>query len=77
MAHFKLAAVILMGLVLAGCKHSASVTCPPLFIYTVADMKQAAREYARIKDDAVKVALMVDDYGLTRNAISKCLAHRK
>jgi hypothetical protein len=70
--------VALLPLLMAGqCSPGARVTCPALKQYGPEFQAAAAAELRVIMDTAPHVVQMVNDLGVTRNAIRACLAKRK
>ncbi len=68
------AVLLALGAVLAACKPGAGVTCPPLIPYSKAFQRAAMAELDAIK--APHLEQMLNDYGVTRDAIRACLKAR-
>ena len=69
-----LALALLVPLLLAGCKPGGAITCPKLKVYSQTFLDKAERELGEIERTAPTVTQMVNDYGVTREAIRKCLS---
>lgn len=54
----------------------AAITCPTLREYSNEFLKAAAQEMKTIHSTAPHVATLVDDYGVDRDAIRKCIELR-
>jgi hypothetical protein len=63
-----------LAVFLAGCPRGAAITCPPLVQYDKKTQAEALKELMQI--NAPTLERMLNDYGLTRDAIRKCLTHR-
>lgn len=66
-----------LALALGGCPEGASITCPTLKEYSAAFLAKAERELDAIERIAPSVVEIVNDYGVDRDAIRKCIALRK
>jgi len=78
MAAFKcLAAAACLALALAGCKPGAAITCPTLKVYSESFKAAASAELDMIEAKAPHIVQMINDYGVERDAIRKCLKLRK
>jgi Tfp pilus assembly protein PilP len=61
-------------LALAGCKQQQAIVCPSLVPYSSDFQKALDREIAAL--EAPYTFQMLNDYGVTRDAIRKCLKRR-
>ena len=78
MTHFKILAVLAIGILLAGCPDNlAGITCPTEKNYSAAFKAQVAAEIDMIEAKAPGVMIMLNDYGVERKAIRKCLDIQK
>jgi hypothetical protein len=73
LASLSFVAVIAMGLVRCD---GAAITCPTLKKYSTEFMQAAGKELTQIQTSAPHVAILVDDYGVDRDAIRKCIELR-
>lgn len=74
----KVIAVGFMALALAGCpKNGGTITCPSLKQYSTSFLKEAEQELGMIERNAPNIVKMLNDYGVQRDAIRKCLALQK
>lgn len=64
-------------LLAAKCERGSSITCPPLKQYSAQFQAAAAAEYEKVELQAPHLMQMIDDYGVTRDAIRACLKRRK
>lgn len=62
---------------LTECDPKAAITCPPLKQYSKAFQAAAAAEYEAVEKTAPHLVQMIDDYGVSRDAIRACLKRRK
>ena len=76
MAVFRLIAILLAATVLASCKPGAAITCPTLKQYSKAFLQETAKQLDMIEKTAPNIVIMVNDYGVTRDAIRKCISLR-
>jgi hypothetical protein len=70
----KAASSIVLLVLLSACKPGVAVTCPPLIPYSPEFQKEALAELDRIR--APHLELMLNDYGVTRDAIRACILKR-
>lgn len=70
-------AVGLMAILLAGCPKGYGITCPTLKQYSAEFQAKALAEIDMIEKNAPNVVTMFNDYGVTRDAIRKCIALQK
>lgn len=76
-AHFSpLAVVLAVGVGLSSCSHGGGITCPSVRKYSPAFLTEANKELDMIQDKAPNIIIMVNDYGVTRDAIRKCIELR-
>lgn len=71
------AILVALVLMLAACKQGGAITCPTLRGYSPAFMAAAARELEGLGRSVPHVAQMLNDYGVERDAIRKCLRRQK
>lgn len=73
-------ALIIMSLTLplmaAKCSPGGYITCPTLKQYSQSFLSKAADEIEMIEKDAPNVTQMINDYGVERDAIRKCIKLR-
>lgn len=69
----KFFAVALVSLLLAGCNNGYGITCPTLKKYSDDFQDKAVAEIDVIEKTAPHVVTMFNDYGVTRDAIRKCI----
>jgi hypothetical protein len=67
-------AVLAALLLLSGCKKGDAIVCVPLVPYSADFQKAVDREIAQI--EAPYLFQMLNDYGVTRDAIRKCIKRR-
>ena len=68
----------LLPVLMAGqCSPGARVTCPSLKQYSPEFQAAAGAELQMILDKAPHVVEMINDFGVTRNAIRACIKARK
>jgi hypothetical protein len=70
----KLCLVMALGASLAACNQKAIVACPSLVPYSADFQKALSREIAQL--DAPYLFQVLNDYGVTRDAIRACLKRR-
>jgi len=66
--------VAVMAVALAGCPKGYGITCPTIKKYSDEFIARAETQYAMIEKQAPDVITMIDDYGVERDAIRKCIA---
>jgi len=76
MAAFRIFAILIAAAVLASCKPGASITCPTLKNYSKTFLQESAKQLDLIEATAPNIVIMVNDYGVTRDAIKKCIQLR-
>ena len=77
MARSRILAVLLLGILLSACAgRGAAITCLTVRAYSPAFQAAAARELDSIRASAPNVAILVDDYGVDRDATRKCIEKR-
>lgn len=70
--------ILLLPLLMAGqCSPGSRVTCPALKNYPAEFQAEVAKELRIIIDTSPHVVEMLNDYGVTRNAIRACIDKRK
>jgi hypothetical protein len=69
-----LCVLMALGALLAACKHSEKVVCPPLLTYSTDFLMALDREVASL--DAPYLFQIMNDYGVKRDAIRKCIKAR-
>lgn len=72
MTRIALAFVLLFAL--TGCRAGGAITCPTVRVYSPAFLKATSAELDMIEKNAPHVVQMLNDYGVERDAIRKCLA---
>ena len=73
-------AVVFMAVALKGCPDDRvgyGITCPPLQQYSDAFLDRVADQIDIIQTTAPDVVTMVNDYGVTRDSIRKCISLQK
>lgn len=70
--------ILVAGLAVGGLKQcdGAAITCPTLREYSQDFLKAAATEMKQVKITAPHVATLIDDAGVDRDAIRKCIELR-
>ncbi len=72
------AAVLCLALALAACKPGgAGVTCLTNVKYSASFLKEAEKEIEQIERVAPNVVKMINDYGITRDAVRVCLKRKQ
>jgi hypothetical protein len=66
--------LLALGASLTACKQSVAITCPPLIRYSSDFLKAVDREIAQM--DAPYLFQLANDYGVTRDAIRRCIKAR-
>jgi len=77
MGRSRIAAVICLAVLLGGCPKGAGITCPTLRQYSPEFMSRVSEQIEMIEAKAPDVVEMLNDYGVERDAIRKCLALQK
>lgn len=54
-----------------------AITCPLLKKYDVQFMKEAGKELNAVQESSPHLAILMNDYSVTRDAIRKCIEKRK
>lgn len=72
----KAVSVALLSVLLGGCPQGGAITCPTFVKYSKAFLQQANVELEMIEAKAPNVVQLVNDYGVERDAIRKCIALR-
>lgn len=73
-------AIGFLAILLSGCvpnRVGYGITCPPLTKYSDAFLARAEVQVDLIEKVAPDVVTMVNDYGVTRDAIRKCMSLEK
>lgn len=65
-----------MAIMLAGCPKGYGITCPTLKQYSDEFMARAEAQYTMVEKTSPDLVKMIDDYGVERDAIRKCIALR-
>lgn len=73
MAVFRLIAILVAAVMLASCKPGAAITCPTLKQYSKAFLQETGKQLDLIEAMAPNIVIMVNDYGVTRDSIRKCI----
>lgn len=58
------------------CGPGASITCPSIKQYPKEFLAAAAKEYAQVENVAPHLIRLVDDFGIQRDVIRKCIERR-
>lgn len=61
---------------LSTCQQGAAITCPTLKQYSKTFLQEAGRQLDLIEATAPNIVIMVNDYGVERDAIRKCIQLR-
>lgn len=64
----------LLAVMLAGCPKGYGITCPTVKKYSDEFIARVETQYAMVEKEAPDLVKMVDDYGVERDAIRKCIA---
>lgn len=74
---FKFVFLLLMTMMLFGCKEGAGITCPTVRGYSASFLAATEKEVGMIEQTAPHVVRMLNDYGVERDAIRECLKRQK
>ncbi len=75
MRAFSIGLLLAIGLTVAGCNEKTVIVCPQLIPYSKDFQAALDREIAQL--DAPYLFQMLNDYGVTRDAIRACLKRQK